>query len=259
MSSGNVSIARSTRTGAVVANIAKTQNSKTGKFLKSVIAAAALSACAMAHADVTLTFEGQFDSPFIFNATQLNFPSYYVQGYNGTTEDGLVGSIVDGRDSDTCGPGLSCPVNNKSNYYAALDDGFVVFGLNDNSQFKLQSLQASFIGAGQASYPSVAGYLVLQGYDANFNIIASTQLALSGPTNGAFNFATYNTTALSNTLVSAVRVLGYSCDVGAANCVRSTNLSNFAIDNVVTVPEPMSLALLGLGLAGIGAARRRRA
>jgi hypothetical protein len=35
-------------------------------------------------------------------------------------------------------------------------------------------------------------------------------------------------------------------------------VANFAVDDIVTVPEPVSIALFGLGLAGIGAVSRRR-
>lgn len=258
MSSGNVSIARSTRTGAVVANIAKTQNSNTGAFLKSVIAAAALSACAVAQADVTLNFEG--DSPGIFYAGQQTVidDKYWIETYGGTLTTDLAGVIIDGSDRFACDSGISCPVNNKSKYLGLLDDSYFFFGLADDSQFRLTSLQASFIGAGQA-YPATSGILQLQGYNAAGATVGSVlQLGLSGPTNGAFNFANYNTGAFGNQLVSFVRVLGFACDA-AGTCNRTSNLSNFAIDNIVTVPEPTTLALLGLGLAGFGVSRRRRA
>jgi hypothetical protein len=257
MSSGNVFIARSTRTGAVVAKIAKTQNGTTGKFFKSIIAVAALSTCAVAQADVTLNFEG--DAPGIFFAGGHNYiDDYWIETYGGTLTTDLAGMIVDGSDRFACDSGISCPVNNKSKYLGLFDDSYFYFGLADDSRFKLTSLQASFIGAGQA-YPATSGILQIQGFNANGNAVGGVlQLALSGPTNGAFNFANYSTGAFGNQLVSYVRVLGYACDA-TGSCNRNSNLSNFAIDNIVTVPEPTTLALLGLGLAGFGVSRRRRA
>jgi hypothetical protein len=258
MSSGNVFIARSTRTGAVVAKIAKTQNRTTGKFFKSILAAAALSTCAVAQADVTLNFEG--DAPGIFFAGgQTYIDDYWIETYGGTQTNDLAGLIIDGSDRYACDSGISCPVNNKSKYLALLDDSYFYFGLADDSKFRLTGLQASFIGAGQASYPATAGLLVLQGFNANGSAVGGAlQLGLSGPTSGAFNFANYSTGAFGNQLVSFVRVLGYTCDT-SGNCNRSANLANFALDNIVTVPEPTTLALLGLGLAGFGVSRRRRA
>jgi hypothetical protein len=257
MSPGNIFIVGSTRTGAVVANISKTQNSTTGKFLKSIIAAAALSTCAVAQADVTLNFEG--DAPGIFFAGGQNYiDDYWIETYGGTLTTDLAGVITDGSDRYACDNPLSCPVNNKSKYLSLLDDSYFYFGLADDSKFRLTSLQASFIGAGQ-TYAPVSGLLQLQGFNANGTAAGGVlQLALSGPTNGAFNFANYNTGAFGNQLVSFVRVLGFACDASGA-CNRTANLSNFAIDNIVTVPEPTTLALLGLGLAGFGVSRRRRA
>lgn len=258
MSPGNVYIARSTRTGAVVAKIAKTQNSTTGKFLKSIIAAAALSTCAAAQADVTLNFEG--DAPgIVFAGQQTYIDNYWIETYGGTLTTDLAGVITDGSDRYACDTPLSCPVNNKSKYLSLLNDSYFYFGLEDDSKFKVTGLQASFIGAGQASFPATSGILQLQGYSANGAAVGGAlQLALSGPTNGAFNFANYSTGAFGNQLVSYVLVLGFACDA-SGNCNRNSNLSNFAIDNIVTVPEPTTLALLGLGLAGFGVSRRRRA
>lgn len=258
MSPDNVFIARSTKTGAVVANIAKTQNRTTGKFFKSIIAAAALSTCAMAQADVTLNFEGDAAGLY-FAGSQEYIDNYWLETYGGTQTNDLAGLIIDGSNPYACDTIISCPVNNKSKYLALFDDSYAYFGLADDSRFKLTSLQASFIGAGQATYPATAGLLVLQGFNADGSLAGGAlQLGLAGPTNGAFNFATYNTGAFGGQLMSYVRVLGYTCDTGGS-CNRSANLANFALDNIVTVPEPTTLALLGLGLAGFGVSRRRRA
>lgn len=198
------------------------------------------------------------DSPFIFTGEQHQFGDYWVESYGGTLGSDWVGTIVDGSDSGSCM--IACPVNNTSHYYAGLDDGYFYFGLNDNSMFKVNSLQASFIGAGQA-YAATSGLLVLQGFGANNVAIGSAlQIGLAGPNAaGAFNFSGYDLsgTAFGHTSFSYVRVLGYACDA-TSNCNRNSDLANFAIDNIVTVPEPTTWALLGLGLIGMGVFSRKR-
>lgn len=228
-------------------------------MLKKIAVAAAFGACTLAQAG-TLNFEGSTaDSPFIFTNTSNTFGQYWVESYGGTASGDLVGTIIDGSDNGLCF--LSCPVNNPTNYYASLDDGYFYFGRSDNSAFMLKSLQASFIGAGQASYPAFAGQVVLQGFSANDVSLGGVQFGVSGPNaSGAFNFASYDLsgTAFGNTYVSYVQVVGYSCATGASSCVRSGDLANFAFDNFVTVPEPTSWALFGLGLIGLGVSSRRR-
>lgn len=238
--------------------ISKTPNRSTGKFLKKIVAAAALSACTFAQAGM-LNFEDAVDSPFVFAGDHVQIGEFWIESYGGPFTSDLVGAIIDGSDSGNC-VSVSCPVNNKSHYYAGLDDGYFYFGLNSDGPFKVKSLQASFIGAGQASFPAVSGLLLLQGFNAAGNAVGnSLQLALAGPnSSGNFNFANYNTGAFGNTSVSFVQVLGYACDA-TGSCNRSSNLANFAIDNIETVPEPTSIALLGLGVAGLAFARRRRA
>jgi hypothetical protein len=242
-----------------VITISKTPQRNTGKFLKKIIAAAALSACSFAQAGV-LDFEQEVDSPFFFTSDHVQLGDYWIETYGGTLATDFAGAIVDGS-SDTCF-GTACPVNNSSHYYSGLDDGYFYFGLNNDANFRVNSLQASFIGAGQLSFPATSGILVMQGFNVfGAGVGSAIQVPLAGPnTKGEFNFNTFSLGAFSNTTVSYVRVLGYACDT-SNNCLRNTNLSNFAIDNIVTttIPEPTSIALLGLGVAGLAFARRRRA
>jgi hypothetical protein len=231
-----------------------------GTLLKKVALIASLSACSFAHAG-TLTFEGAMESPFVFAGDHLQVGAYWTESFaiGGTSTGDLVGMFIDGSDNTLCS--LACPVNNKSQYYAGLDDGYFYFGLLDNSPFKLRSLQASFIGAG-GPYAAVSGLLVLQGYAANDAPVGNAlQISLGGPNSaGQFNFTNFNLsgTTFGNTVFSHVRILGASCDL-SGSCTNGGGLANFAIDNLVTVPEPTTWALFGLGLIGLGVFTRKRA
>jgi hypothetical protein len=231
-----------------------------GKMLKQIACVAALSASSFAQADI-LNFEKSYDSPWLFQGDHIEIGNFWIETYNQPAQVGdMVGAIIDGSDSGSCLTG-GCPVNNASQYYAGLGDGYMYFGMNDNSTFRLSSLKASFIGAGQASFPSVAGVLVLQGFNADGSLLGGAfQLGLGGPTGGSFKFSTYDLSPMSNFNYSYVRVLGYGCDP-VLGCVRNANLSNFGLDDITTitaVPEPGSVALFGLGALGMAAFTRRR-
>lgn len=244
--------------GDVVATIANKLKRASGGLFKQLALAAALGACSVASAGV-LTFDGpnNLDSPFIFGNTEYHFNGYTVETRAGTgTAFDYAGQLIDGNDPFGCD--IGCPINNKTNYLALLDDAYVFINLDSNAPFRLSRISASFIGNGQASFGSVAGILQLQGFSNTLGAIGGVaQINLAGPTNGSFNFTNYNLGAFSNNLIDYVRIVGFACDA-TGSCTRAAGLSNFAIDNV-TIPEPGSVTLLGLAAAGLIAARRRRA
>lgn len=225
------------------------------KLVGAAAVGASLCAATIAHAGV-LGFETPVDAPFVFAGDVLQMGSYYVEGA-GTA--GFVGAI---GTSESCF-GVQCPVNNATNYYAGLDDGYMFFGMLDGSAFSIGSLDASFIGAGLPSYPAVAGLLYVTAFDATGSIVDEIYLSLAGPTGGNFNFATYDLTGFGGgALFTDVRIASYACDA-TGNCDRTQNQAQFALDNVVTinasdVPEPGTFALMGLGVLGLRACSRRR-
>nr|WP_267869716.1 NF038120 family PEP-CTERM protein [Massilia agrisoli] len=244
-----------TRTGDFVATFKQTRVG--GKLVKQLAVAAALCTASVAQAGV-LNFEGAV-SPFVFANETVTDGKYWMTALGGAEGD-LTGMFINGAEqADICaGAELKCPQNNSSTYYAALADSYLVFGLNSGNSFRLDSFSASFIGTGGAL---TRGLLLLQGYGQDgLALGGALQIALPVAVNGQYNFGTFNLGAAFSTEYAAVRFLGYGCDASGM-CFRNLNGSNFAIDNIVTsadIPEPASFGLLGLGLLGMAALRRRK-
>lgn len=234
------------------------------KLAATAVCALAMGAGSAAQAG-TLNFESGFDNPILTVTTTAaevyHTGSFWMETYAiGATQQGdMVGVIVDGSDNGLCFSG-GCPVNNASNYYTALNDGYMYFGLeNPLRKMRLMSLQASYVGAEGGNYPSTPGAIQVQGYNAKNQAMGGPlTLWLDGASNGQFNFKNYDLSALTGDY-AYVRIRGFGCDA-QGNCSNGVGLANFALDNiqVAEVPEPASVALFGLGLAGLAALRRRR-
>lgn len=231
-----------------------TKNGAFGKLVKSAALIAALCAGSAAQAAV-IDFE-TVDSPIVFDGQRTALGDYNIDSYGENVPGSLVGTM--GNNELCAGFGFSCPSNNATNYYNVLADSYFVLSKADNQNFKVQSLSASFIGAGQQSFNGIAGAIELIGFDANDQQVAYLPLFLKGPIGGSFNFTNFNLGEFGATHLAYLLVVGYACD--DTGCNRNGNRANFAVDDIVTyVPEPGSFALFGLGLLGLGAFSRRRA
>lgn len=231
---------------------------------KTLAAAAVWGACSLAQAGV-LSFDDLASRPVtagsVQNSGQFWFETY---AYGNTSTSDVVGAIVDGASAASCPSTFTCPVNHASPYYAALNDGYFYFGLQNGGLFQLISLQASVIGEGQSSFPGTAGALLVQGFNALDRPVGMSQtLFLRGlNASGEFTFADHSLAPLSSFEFSYVRILAYSCNF-SGTCSRISGLASVAIDNIVTtealaVPEPGTLALVALALTGFGFSRRKK-
>ncbi|MGZ8288686.1 MAG: NF038120 family PEP-CTERM protein [Telluria sp.] len=170
----------------------------------------------------------------------------------------FVGAVFDGTDPFSCTAVGACPVNNPSQYYAALNDGLVYLEKTDpTDHFYIKSFDASFVGNTATSYPGQAGLLRIQAFRADNSYVVQ-DFALAGPVGGSFQFGSFTApTAFANTPFVAAYMFGFACSTSTCSAF-STDRGQFALDNLNVVPEPATGALFGLGLLGLGAFARRR-
>lgn len=243
---------------------------------KSALAAAALASLGSAQAAV-ITFDAGLDTsgaafaPQITHGDAVFQSGFLVAGLSnaaGAAAGDLVGSLINGADVANICVGMVCPTNNSSTFYAGIDDGYIYLAeeSDSNKPFTIAGFAASFVANGSDPIPTAtaSGLLRIQGVkaDGSGSLTQTFQLAPAAA-NGSLSFSSYVTSgAFATTQFKYAFIFGFYCDTnGSCTNAFTNNKGQFAIDdiNVTAVPEPTTWALMGLGLAGIAAARRRRA
>lgn len=232
--------------------------------LKRALAALALGAGVAvlpgAHAD-TLNFDS-VDPAFLWDGDSVLSGGYAFTGlFVGDPSDGggLVGAVIDGSDPFLCA-NMACPSNNSSHYLAGLNDGKINMSSATAGQtFHLGSFDAGFIGHDFLGSPEVSGVLWLTGTRADGSTM-DEYFALAKPD---FGFQHYQTSgAFGASAFVSISITSFSCDFDGDCNAFNSNQAQFGLDNisdVAAVPEPSTYAMLGLGLALVGVAARRRA
>ena len=239
------------------------------KFLKKATLLAALVAAGAANA-TTIAFEqSKFGDGSSVDSLLVEGDLFADSGFlfgpfsnaAGAQPGDLVGAMVDGSQLAATCFAVSCPTNNSSHFYTALNDGVLYMAAQNGAAFSVQGFSAAFLGASGETLPSVAGLLRLQGVKADGSGSINYTVQLAGPASGSLSFADFSTSgAFATTLFSEVYFYGFTCNSAGSCSAFSTDRGQFALDNinVTAVPEPSQWMLMALGLGGVGAVLRRR-
>ncbi|MFC5462377.1 NF038120 family PEP-CTERM protein [Massilia niabensis] len=178
-------------------------------------------------------------------------------------EVGLVGALVDSSDAFACVI-TSCPVGNGSTYFAGLNDGVLNVSVNRGAGFRVSALSYAFL-APTAGLPNFSyGQLVLTGTTQSGATISLASAFPGQNAAGSFTFDQFMVDrAFGRTTLTSLSLNACLFD-GNGDCSSersfTQNQAQFAIDNLnlAVIPEPTSIALMLLGLAGLGTVSRRR-
>lgn len=239
------------------------------QLVLGVAAAFALLATAPAMATV-VDFESLSPDAFYLGGDTFTDAGYTLKALDNhgpSGSSGAVGLLANGMDPTTCWTG-GCPTNNTSHFYLGVNDGGVTIKKNDSGAFNLRSLDYGFVApvGGQPNFSY--GQLMLTGNLANgTSVDAALDFAGTDASgNPLFDTATLPT-AFGNAALMSLTIRACLFD-GIGGCTVAQDWSDptiyqaqFAIDNITlaTVPEPGSLALLGLGMGALVLRRRKPA
>ena len=216
--------------------------------LKLVATLVAASACASASAGV-VTFDSFLPDVFTNGDTLVaGDQRITVRG-----QGGFDGAVVNGSNPASCDIAV-CPSGNQTNYFVGLNDGGFSFDLG-GSQFSLQSIDFGFVLPLDVQLGFSVGKLIAT---ANDGTTAMQDFSLQDG-NGDYRFTRWNFGSdFADIRFSQVTFNACLYD-GSGACVNpAMNQAQFAVDNLAFVPEPGSLPLVALSMAGMLLAYRRQ-
>jgi hypothetical protein len=221
------------------------------KILHTALAVAATLACSVASAGGgTITFDSAM--PNILTNGDVTLDGNAVVTTLG--QGGFDGAIAD---SGSCFLAV-CPGGNATQFYAGLNDGGLNVKLVGSGVF-LSSLDFGFVLPLTALIDFSVGKLLVTGFDSLGGSTTISHDFDAQDANGNYNFFHWDLdSSFTSTEFLSVTISSCLYD-GNGDCLNpANNQAQFAVDNITYLPEPGSIALVGLSLAGMLAANRRR-
>ena len=237
-------------------SVMKCTNAVKAAFATGLIGAASLMAMS---AQAAVTFDTVSPATFVGGDT------FTENGFLMTVQDspagpGAAGAIINPADPFSCFT-IACPVGNKTQYFAGINDGGIVFSRPDAFGFRLNSLDFAFISPVGQLIQGAVGKLNISGISQSTGGTYSASIDFPQQINGQYAFSNFALSSrFSDVVFSKLSISACVYDVDGG-CYRPIeNLAQFAIDNVnvSAVPEPSTWAMLAIGLVGLAATARRR-